>query len=71
MMASALENNGATVYLVGRRLEVVEKAARDNNVRHFFLLSSGYGRVGRVPRSYLSLVIFGPNLTTRCRDMAT
>lgn len=31
MIATALENNGATVYIIGRRLEVLEKAAKDNN----------------------------------------
>jgi len=31
MISSALETNGATVYIVGRRLDVLEKAARDNN----------------------------------------
>lgn len=35
MMAKALENNGATVYIVGRRLDVLEKAAEENNVREF------------------------------------
>ncbi|KAI0265537.1 hypothetical protein BC834DRAFT_824834 [Gloeopeniophorella convolvens] len=36
MMATALENNGATVYIVGRRLAVLEKAARER---------SRYGRI--------------------------
>ncbi|KAG1885221.1 NAD(P)-binding protein [Suillus subluteus] len=31
MIATALENNGATVYIIGRRLEVIEKAAKENN----------------------------------------
>ncbi|EIW81093.1 NAD(P)-binding protein [Coniophora puteana RWD-64-598 SS2] len=31
MIATALENNGATVYIIGRRLQVLEQAARDNN----------------------------------------
>ena len=33
MMATALENNGATVYILGRRFEVLENAARKNAVR--------------------------------------
>jgi hypothetical protein len=42
MMAKALENNGAIVYIVGRRLDVLEKATREHNVRQpfTFLLSA-------------------------------
>lgn len=40
MMAKALENNGATVYIVGRRKEILEKAAAENNVRHHLPLVS-------------------------------
>jgi hypothetical protein len=32
MIATALENNGATVYIIGRRVDVIEKAAKENNV---------------------------------------
>jgi len=32
IMASALESNGATVYIVGRRGDVLEKAAAENSV---------------------------------------
>ncbi|KAG8214682.1 hypothetical protein J3R82DRAFT_9760 [Butyriboletus roseoflavus] len=33
MVASSLEHNGATVYIIGRRLDVLQKAALENN-RH-------------------------------------
>ena len=32
MIATTLEHNGAIVYIASRRLEVLEKAARENNV---------------------------------------
>jgi NADP-dependent 3-hydroxy acid dehydrogenase YdfG len=32
MMAKALENNGATVYIIGRRLSVLQEAAKANSV---------------------------------------
>jgi len=35
MMAKALENNGATVYIIGRRLDILQMAARENNVRQY------------------------------------
>jgi len=34
MMARALEHNGATVYIIGRRLEVLEKAAKENSLHN-------------------------------------
>lgn len=33
MLATALENNGAVVYIVGRRLSILEQAAAERNVR--------------------------------------
>jgi NADP-dependent 3-hydroxy acid dehydrogenase YdfG len=36
MMAKALEHSGAIVYIVGRRLEVLEKAAKEHSVSLFY-----------------------------------
>ena len=33
MMAKALENGGATVYIIGRRVGTLERAASENSVR--------------------------------------
>ena len=33
MIAKALEHNGATVYIVARRLDVLEQAAHEHSVR--------------------------------------
>ena len=33
MMAKTLENNGAIVYIASRKLDVLEQAAREHNVR--------------------------------------
>lgn len=38
MMATALENNGATVYIIGRRGDMLKKAAADNNASRISLL---------------------------------
>lgn len=35
MIAKALESNGATVYIIGRRLAVLEEAAKEHSVRWF------------------------------------
>jgi NADP-dependent 3-hydroxy acid dehydrogenase YdfG len=39
IMATALESNGATVYIVGRRHDVLVKAAAENSVRKFLAIS--------------------------------
>jgi NADP-dependent 3-hydroxy acid dehydrogenase YdfG len=39
MMAKALEENGAIVYIIGRRIDVLQKAAKEN-VRQLALPST-------------------------------
>ncbi|KAG1751098.1 NAD(P)-binding protein [Suillus lakei] len=45
MIATALENNGATVYIIGRRLEVIEKAAKENNVWNIAFVATRFGKL--------------------------
>ena len=40
MMATVLEHNGATVYIVGRRRAVLEKAAKEHSVSSLDLLGN-------------------------------
>jgi hypothetical protein len=40
MIATALENNGATVYIVGRRSSVLKEAAETKSVRTLFFYLS-------------------------------
>ena len=50
MIATALENNGATVYIVSKRQSVLEEAARKHNVsvvRTAILLGCDPDFVGR------------------------
>lgn len=42
MMAKALEQNGAKVYIVGRRKELLEKVAKEEAVRVTPLLELGW-----------------------------
>jgi NADP-dependent 3-hydroxy acid dehydrogenase YdfG len=42
MMAKALENNGATVYIVGRRKEVLDVAVREHSVRSYLAFGVGH-----------------------------
>ena len=37
MMATALESNGAAVYILGRRLHVLEQAAKERAVSNLFV----------------------------------
>lgn len=45
MIARALEHNGAKVYILGRREEVLKTAARQNAVR---LVARSQGKAGQV-----------------------
>lgn len=51
MIVKALEENGAKVYIIGRRREVLDKVAKEEAVRpHMMEHSSGVARSGMSPR---------------------
>jgi hypothetical protein len=54
MMAAALENNGAIVYIVGRRHDVLERAAQENNVRVIMIFPLPFILIHSSPSTILS-----------------
>lgn len=69
MMAKALEANGARVYIIGRRAEVLERAAKEHSVRPYpSQITSGQTRRQRSSQHQVALPDIEKRLKSRHLD---